>query len=75
MRFDDMLGLSLAEWSPEETAVPSHVMSLAEERRKARAENRYTDADSLRDQIAAAGYDIKDTPNGPEITLRAETKS
>jgi cysteinyl-tRNA synthetase len=50
-------------------------MSLAEERRKARAENRYTDADSLRDQIAAAGYDIKDTPNGPEITLRAETKS
>ena len=75
MRFDDMLGLGLAEWSPEETAVPSHVMSLAEERRKARAENRYTDADSLRDQIAAAGYDIKDTPNGPQITLRAETKS
>ncbi len=72
MRFDDMLGLSLAEWEPEEKSVPDHITALAEERRQARAEKRYADADSLRDQIIAAGYDIKDTPRGPEISPRAE---
>ncbi len=71
MRFDEILGLSLAEWVPEETAVPDHIKALAEQRRQARSEKRYADADSLRDQIIAAGFDIKDTPKGPEITPRA----
>ena len=74
-RFDEVLGLRLAEWQPEEAAVPDHIMALAEERRKARAEKRYADADSLRDQIIAAGFDIKDTPLGPEITPRAEAEA
>ena len=73
-RFDEVLGLRLAEWQPEEAAVPVHIMALAEERRKARAEKRYADADSLRDQIIAAGFDIKDTPLGPEITPRADAE-
>lgn len=71
MRFDEILGLSLVEWEPEETAVPDHIKALAEDRRQARAEKRYADADTLRDQIIAAGFDIKDTPKGPEITPRA----
>ena len=71
MRFDEILGLSLVEWEPEETAVPDHITDLAEQRRQARAEKRYADADSLRDQIISAGFDIKDTPKGPEITPRA----
>ncbi|MCY3712636.1 MAG: cysteine--tRNA ligase [Gemmatimonadetes bacterium] len=71
MRFDELLGLSLAEWTPEETAVPDHIQALAEQRRQARAEKRYADADALRDQIITAGFDIKDTPKGPEITPRA----
>jgi len=74
-RFDEILGLRLAEWQPEEAAVPDHIMALAEERRKARAEKRYADADSLRDEIIAAGFDIKDTPRGPEITPRAEAEA
>lgn len=72
MRFDEILGLSLAEWEPEETAVPDHIKALAEERRKARSEKRYDDADTLRDQIIAAGFDIKDTPRGAEITPRTD---
>lgn len=74
-RFDDILGLRLAEWQPEEAAVPDHITALAEERRMARAEKRYADADSLRDQIIAAGFEIKDTPLGPEITPRAEAEA
>ena len=49
--------------------------SLASDRRKARTEKRYDDADAIRDQIILAGYDLKDTPKGPEITLRSETKT
>ncbi len=75
MRFDDVLGLGLAEWQPEATAVPDHIKVLAEERRQARSEKRYADADSLRDQIIAAGFDIKDTPRGAEITPRAEAET
>ena len=71
MRFDEILGLSLAEWAPEAATVPDHITALAEDRRQARAEKRYADADALRDQIIAAGFDIKDTPKGPEITPRA----
>ena len=55
--------------------MPDHVKALAEERRQARAEKRYEDADSLRDRIIDAGYDIKDTPRGPKITLRAEAEA
>ncbi len=71
MRFDEILGLSLAEWAPAEATVPEHIKALAEQRRQARSEKRYADADALRDQIIEAGFDIKDTPMGPEITRRA----
>ncbi|MDE2845264.1 MAG: cysteine--tRNA ligase [Gemmatimonadota bacterium] len=70
MRFDEILGLSLAEWAPEAATVPDHIKDLAEDRRQARAEKRYADADALRDRIITAGFDVKDTPKGPEITPR-----
>ena len=75
MKFDEVLGLRLAEWKPVKTLIPDHILSLASDRRKARTEKRYDDADAIRDQIILAGYDLKDTPKGPEITLRSETKT
>ena len=35
--------------------------------REARAERRWQEADALRDQIVAAGYEIEDTDEGPRI--------
>ncbi len=68
--FDRVLGLRLAEWVPEEESVPDDIVALANQRQQARAEKRYPDADTLRDQIIAAGYEIKDTSTGPEVTRK-----
>jgi cysteinyl-tRNA synthetase len=67
VEFDRILGLGLADWEPDEVVIPDEVMALVEQRQQARAEKRWADADALRDQITAAGYQIKDTPQGAEI--------
>ncbi len=66
--FDKVLGLGLMEWMPQETAVPSEIMQLVQQRQTARAEKRWQEADALRDQITAAGYDVKDTPEGAQVS-------
>lgn len=65
--FDQVLGLGLADWQPAETSIPDEVLVLLEQRQNARREKRWADADALRDQITAAGYEVEDTPQGPRI--------
>jgi cysteinyl-tRNA synthetase len=64
------LGVRLAEWQPGEDVVPEAVWVLVQQRQRARAERRWQDADALREQVKAAGYDIDDTPQGPRIRSR-----
>ena len=45
-------------------------MVLVEQRQKARSEKRYEEADQLRTQVKAAGYEIEDTPNGPNVRIK-----
>jgi cysteinyl-tRNA synthetase len=71
LRFDRVLGLRLAEWRPAEHAVPSEILALVEERQTARAERRWQDADRLRDRVREAGYEIEDTPSGPNVRRRS----
>ena len=42
-------------------------MALVRQRTQARADKRWGDADSLRDQVNALGYEIEDTPQGPRV--------
>ena len=70
VRFDEVLGLGLAEWAPAEAQVPEAVMRLVEDRQRARAEQRWKDADALRARAAAAGYEIEDTAHGPRVRAR-----
>jgi cysteinyl-tRNA synthetase len=67
LEFDRVFGLGLGEWQPREEEVNEAMASLLEERRKARAEKRWKDADAIRDQIASAGYEVLDTPEGPKL--------
>jgi cysteinyl-tRNA synthetase len=67
LQFDRVLGLRLAEWAPAEEVAPAEIMTMVEQRQQARAERRWKDADALRDQVKAAGYDIEDTPQGPRV--------
>jgi hypothetical protein len=50
--------------------VPEEIRDLADRRERAREARDYAAADSLRDLIREAGYDVKDTPNGPILFRR-----
>jgi cysteinyl-tRNA synthetase len=71
VEFDRVLGLGLAEWQPAtEQPIPAEIQALAEQRQAARAAKNWAEADALRDQIATAGFDVTDTPTGPELKRR-----
>lgn len=69
-KFDDVLGLGLAEWQPREVEIPADIMAFVAERQSARLEKRWADADELRARVEEAGYEIEDTPDGPRVSLR-----
>jgi cyanophycinase-like exopeptidase len=47
--------------------VPPEALALAEARQEARLRKDWAQADALRDQIAALGWQVKDTPEGPKL--------
>jgi cysteinyl-tRNA synthetase len=51
--------------------LPREVMALVQQRESLRRENRYVEADALRERIRAAGYSVRDTRGGPLIAPRA----
>ena len=54
LRFDDVLGLRLAEWVPRKEEAPPEVEALAEARAAARKAKQWAEADRLRGELAAA---------------------
>ena len=69
LHFDQVLGLQLDNWQPKtKEDLPPEIRSLAEQRQRARAEKDWAKADEMRDRITAAGYEITDTPEGPELS-------
>lgn len=67
--YDAVFGLKLTE-EPDDTDIPSHVLSLVKERERARAEKRWNDADTLRDEIERTGFRIEDTAEGSTVVKR-----
>lgn len=59
----DVLGIE----PEEEAAVPQDIVDMAEQRQAARTEKNWAEADRLRDEIVARGYELKDTPDGVKI--------
>ena len=54
--------------APTSQEVPETIISLAEQRKQAKAEKNYALADELRTQITQAGREIKDTKEGYELS-------
>jgi cysteinyl-tRNA synthetase len=50
----------------ETVAAPDEVVTLARARTGARAARDFAESDRLRDEIAAAGWEVRDTPGAPE---------
>jgi cysteinyl-tRNA synthetase len=57
---DNLLDVPVAE-------APAEVVALLDERERARAARDFAAADRLRDQIRAAGWEVRDGPGGPEL--------
>lgn len=53
--------------APAALVVPVEVLSLVDARQDARTRRDWAAADQLRDQIVAAGWQVKDTPAGPVV--------
>jgi cysteinyl-tRNA synthetase len=70
LRFDDVLGLSLAQWSPREETGPPEVRELAEARAAARRAKQWADADRLRAELLAAGWEMEDQAHGYRLKRR-----
>jgi cysteinyl-tRNA synthetase len=70
--FDRVFGLKLSEVRPEEPVeVPAEVRELVAQREAARKARNFQEADALRAKIAAMGYEVIDTPQGPKIKKRS----
>ena len=67
-RYEEVLGVYGAE--PAEVDVPKDLLAKAEAREAARKAKDFAEADRLRDEIAAAGYRLVDTSEGPRLERR-----
>ncbi len=66
--FDKVLGLGVSDWLETKTeTVPKKVKDLLAKREEARSAKDWAKSDTLRDELLAEGWTVKDTPEGPTI--------
>ena len=71
--FDRVFGLNLEKLVTENKkaqSLPDKVGKLMADRQEARKNKNWAESDRLRDEILNLGYEIKDTPTGPQIVKR-----
>jgi cysteinyl-tRNA synthetase len=68
--FDRVLGLSLDAPLAVDAPLPEGAVELLERRAAARAAKDFAASDALRDELAALGVDVRDSPDGQETTVR-----
>jgi cysteinyl-tRNA synthetase len=69
MRFDRVLGV-LRFGRVREEAVPEAIQRLADARGAARQQKNWAESDRLRDTIAAAGWEVRDSKDGQKLKKR-----
>ena len=65
MEFADVLGILQQEKADD--GIGDDIQALVDERQQARKEKNFARADEIRDQLAAMGITLKDTPQGVQI--------
>ena len=75
LAFDRVFGLSLAAWEPKVETIPDAVRALAEARSAARKSKNWAEADRLRGEIAASGWEMEDRADGYGLKRRAASVS
>ena len=64
LKFDEVLGLDLANYEKEEIALPEEISELVKQRNEARANKNWAESDRLRDILIEKGYSVKDSKEG-----------
>jgi cysteinyl-tRNA synthetase len=64
------LGFFGLESLAERAEAPPEIVKLAEARQRARESGDFAEADRLRDEIAEAGWEVRDVPGGFELVPR-----
>jgi cysteinyl-tRNA synthetase len=65
---DDVLGIVDRDSLPVALSLlPEDVQQMVADRQKARAARDFEASDHLRDQLASAGYQVKDSASGPQV--------
>jgi len=70
LEFDRVLGLGLAAWVPRADPVPDDVQAIADARLAARREKNWAEADRLRGELHAAGWEMEDRAEGYTLKRR-----
>jgi cysteinyl-tRNA synthetase len=70
-RFDAVLGLGLTAWQPEVQVAPAAIDALAHARDAARQAKDWVEADRLRGELAAAGWEMEDRQDGYVLKRRS----
>ncbi|MHB8159499.1 MAG: cysteine--tRNA ligase [Thermoleophilia bacterium] len=65
-----ILGVEISRSEYSESGLEQELIDLVAEREKARKDGDYTAADAARDKLVAAGYEIRDTPQGPKLVRK-----
>ncbi len=71
MDFDEVLGLELKK--PLDEHIPEEITTLARRRDDLRKEKKFSEADKVREEIEAKGYEVEDAGEG-QTTVRAQVK-
>ena len=71
-RFDDVLGLDLAAWRPPQQDIPAEIEGLAQLRQNARRAKNWPEADRLRAELRAAGWEMEDRADGYALKRRSD---
>ncbi len=68
--FDELAGVLGLLYNRKKNEVPPEIQELVDRRQAARKAKNFAEADALRDQLAAMGVTLKDTPEGVQITVK-----
>ncbi|MBN1891258.1 MAG: cysteine--tRNA ligase [Clostridiales bacterium] len=66
LELSEVLGLDVLG-EDEGTKIPDEVLKLVEKRDAAKQDRDYALADRIREEVSGLGYQIKDTPSGPQV--------
>ena len=68
LKFDEVLGLNLAEQKVEEIKITPEIQTLLNQRQQARNDKDWKKSDELRDEIKKLGFTVEDTSEGQKLS-------